>query len=165
MNSGCIFILLTYSKLFLFLWVKAASIVPLASQFLLFSSISQIPRYLARAFGASSYDTRLFKVGQSALSVRPVKDRNTFAGFVFPLTPQRIKTDTPRQLFELGKLTYLTVVSASFAAGVSLGTLWAGASRGTRKQQRFLSLPGRTDSTRIVKHWKDVSPDAPKKHA
>ena len=120
---------------------------------------------LTHAFGASSYDTRLFKVGQSALSVRPVKDRNTFAGFVFPLTPQRIKTDTPRQLSELGKLSYLTVVSASFAAGVSLGTLWAGASRGTRKQQRFLSLPGRTDSTRIVKHWKDVSPDAPKKHA
>ena len=71
----------------------------------------------------------------------------------------------PRELSELGKLSYLTMLSASFAAGVSLGTLWAGASRGTRKLQRFLSLPGRTDSTRIVKHWKDVSPDAPKKHA
>ena len=120
---------------------------------------------LTHAFGASSDDTRLFKVGQPLVSVRPVKDRNTFCGFRVPLNAPASKTDTPRELFEPWKLSHLTVVSASFAAGVSLGTLWAGASRGTRKQQRFLSLPGRTDSTRIVKHWKDASPDAPKKHA
>ena len=37
------------------------------------------------AFGASSDDTRLFKVGQPLVSVRPVKDRNTFCGFRVPL--------------------------------------------------------------------------------
>ena len=113
---------------------------------------------LTHAFGASSDDTRLFKVGQPLVSVRPVKDRNTFCGFRVPLNAPASKTDTPRELFELDRHSCLTVVSASFAAGVSLGTLRAGASRGTRKLQRFLSLPGRTDTTRWFNTEKTRNP-------
>ena len=78
---------------------------------------------LARAFGASSYDSRLFKVLTPASVGSPGERQKWLCWLRVPLDAPLSKTDTPRYCLKRNARSFLTVYEASFTAGVSLGTL------------------------------------------